>query len=350
MRDALVERITRDGPMRFDAYMDACLYDPEGGYFSVGSVRPGTSADFVTSPEVSPAFGALIAGWAAENDPSGSAALIEFGAGSGALLREIAPAWLDNGRSVYAVEVSRTARDTIAAEFPDIRVVASFDRLPSGTDAVVIANEVLDNLPAALARRKAGSWVEIAVDTDGDGLFLTELPARREVVDWCDDTFGVVEDGSVVSVQIAAGWFVEGILKRFGRCCVCIMDYGASSDELARRDTATLVRTYRGHRTGHDWLDAPGTTDITVDVNMTAIEKVAARSGARVQRLTQREFLIHLGAAVRLAEAREREHLGAADGDVMGQLVARSDRVNLEALLDPDGLGGFQVIIIESGT
>ena len=84
--------------MRFDTYMDACLYDPDGGYFSAGRVRPGTGSDFVTSPEVSPAFGALIAGWAAESDPSGNAALIEIGAGSGALLREIAPAWLDNSR------------------------------------------------------------------------------------------------------------------------------------------------------------------------------------------------------------------------------------------------------------
>ena len=336
--------------MRFDAYMDACLYDPDGGYFSTGRVRAGTSADFVTSPEVSPVFGALIARWAAAHDPSDSAALIEFGAGSGALLREIAPQWLDNGRDVHAVEVSSASRDAITAEFPDAQVVASFERLPSSIDAVVVANEVLDNLPAALARRKAGSWVEIAVDADGEGLVLVDVPARREVVDWCEDTFGVVDDGTVVSVQIAAGWFVEGILKRFGRCSVCIIDYGASSDELARRDIATLVRTYRGHRTGHDWLEAPGASDITVDVNMTAIENVAARLRVRYQRSTQREFLIRLGAEARVAEALERERLSAADGDVMEQLVARSERVNLEALLDPDGLGGFEVIIIESGT
>ena len=350
MKQRIIDRIARSGPMRFDTYMDACLYDAGGGYFSAGHVRPGTGSDFVTSPEVSPAFGALIAGWAAESDPSGNAALIEIGAGSGALLREIAPAWLDNGRRVYAVEVSGASRGAITAEFPDIEVVASFEGLPARGDAVIIANEVLDNLPCALARRRAGSWVEIAVDADGEGLVLVDVAARREVVDWCNETFGTVDDGTVVSVQIAVGWFIEGILKRFGRSSLCIIDYGASSDDLAHRDSASLVRTYRGHQSGYDWLEAPGATDITVDVNLTAIEAVVVRLGARVEMTTQRDFLTGLGSGERIEEARERENLHAADGDVMSQLVARSERVGIEALIDEDGLGGFQVITIESGT
>ncbi|MCL1692879.1 MAG: SAM-dependent methyltransferase, partial [Actinomycetia bacterium] len=174
--------------------------------------------------------------------------------------------------------------------------------------------------------------------------------ARREVVDWCNETFGDVDDGTVVSVQIAAGWFIEGILKRFRRSSLCIIDYGASSNDLAHRDSASLVRTYRGHQTGHDWLETPGATDITVDVNLTAIEAVVVRSGARVETSTQRDFLIGLGAAERIEEARERENLHAANGDVMSQLVARSERISIEALIDEDGLGGFRVITIESGT
>jgi SAM-dependent MidA family methyltransferase len=350
MKQRIIDRIARSGPMRFDTYMDTCLYDPDGGYFSAGSVRPGTGSDFVTSPEVSPAFGALIAGWATECDSSGNAALIEIGAGSGALMREIAPGWLDNGRRVYAVEISGASRGAIAAECPGVEVVASFEGLPVGGDAVIIANEVLDNLPCALARRRAGSWVELAVDADSERLVLVEVAARREVVDWCNATFSAVDDGTVVSVQIAAGWFIEGILKRFGRSSLCIIDYGASSNDLAHRDAASLVRTYRAHETGYDWLEAPGATDITVDVNLTAIEAVVVRSGAQVEISKQRDFLIGRGAAERIREAREREELHAADGDVMSQLVARSERVGIEALIDGDGLGGFQVILIESGT
>jgi SAM-dependent MidA family methyltransferase len=336
--------------MYFDSYMDACLYNPDRGFFSAGRVRPGDQSDFVTSPEVSPMFGILIASWAAKSDPSGSAAFIEFGSGSGALLREVAPSWLDNGRDVFAVEVSGASREAIAAEFPDVRVVASFNELPAGGDAVIVANEVLDNLPAALARRANGSWVEIGVDTNGKDLVVAELPARRDVIDWCETEFACAEDGSVVSVQLAAGWFIEGVLKRFRRSVMCIIDYGAPAEDLATRDTGQVVRTYRDHTTGHDWLAVPGATDVTVDVNVSAIERVIRRSGARVERHTQRDFLVELGAIERINDAIDREQRHAADGDVMSQLVARSERVSIEALLDPDGLGGFEVLVIESGT
>jgi len=149
---------------------------------------------------------------------------------------------------------------------------------------------------------------------------------------------------------LAARFFIEGVLKRFKRVSICIIDYGASASDLAQRDPASVVRTYKTHRTGYDWLVHPSETDITVDVNVTAIELAARSSGARVSTTSQRDFLIEqgIGEIVDDATAMEREY--AAGGRVMEQLKSRSERVNLEAILDPEGLGGFQVIIIESGT
>lgn len=336
--------------MYFDSYMDLCLYDPADGFFSSGKVRPGTGADFVTSPEVSPLFGLLVGNWAVKAQTSRSPILVEIGAGSGSLLEQLAPYWFDADLDVHAVEVSAEARESIARLLPEVNVVASFDELPKGVDAVVIANEVLDNLPAALARRTDDGWVEVAVDAADGGLSLSDVPARRDVATWCDEVFGAVATGTVVTAQLAARWFLEGVLKRFKRVSMCIIDYGASSSELVRRDTANLVRTYRDHRSGHDWLAYPAETDITVDVNITAIELAARSLGARVSVTTQRDFLIKhgIGELINDAAATERRH--ASRGDVMKQLVSRSERVNLEALVDREGLGGFKVIIIESGT
>jgi SAM-dependent MidA family methyltransferase len=170
------------------------------------------------------------------------------------------------------------------------------------------------------------------------------------VIDWCETEFENADEGVVVSVQLAAGWFVEGLLRRFGRCALCIIDYGAPAADLANRDVDQVVRTYRDHTTGHDWLAIPGATDVTVDVNVTAIERIARRLGARVNRLTQADFLVGLGIAERINDAIESERRHAVDGDVMSQLTARSDRISMEALVDPDGLGGFEVLTIESGT
>ncbi len=336
--------------MFFDSYMDACLYDPHDGFFSTGRIRSGASADFITSPEVSSSFGLLVGTWASRRLATRSPILIEIGAGSGALLQELAPYWFDDESDVYAVEVSQEARKAIALALSDVTVVASFDDLPSGTDAVVVANEVLDNLPAALARRTVEGWVEIAIDAVDGELVLVDVPARSEVIAWCDEVFGAVAEGTVVSVQIAARWFVEGLLKRFKRVSLCIIDYGAPAPELALRDLSSIVRTYGSHRSGHDWLAHPSETDITVDVNTTAIEMFARAMGASVETTTQREFLLEHGIGELIDDAIDMERRHASGGRVMEQLVSRSERVGLEALIDADGLGGFQVMLIESGT
>jgi SAM-dependent MidA family methyltransferase len=52
--------IARHGPLSFDRFMDLALYDPDQGFYSrSGSV--GRRGDFLTSPEVGPLFGAVVA-------------------------------------------------------------------------------------------------------------------------------------------------------------------------------------------------------------------------------------------------------------------------------------------------
>ncbi|MEN8239842.1 MAG: SAM-dependent methyltransferase [Actinomycetota bacterium] len=350
MKQRIIDRISASGPMYFDTFMDMCLYDPSDGYFSTGKVRSGTGADFVTSPELTSLFGVLVGTWAATAQVRTSPILVEVGAGSGALLEELAPRWFDDERDVYAVEVSTVARAYITRTLPGVNVVASFDDLPRGTDAVVVANEVLDNLPAALARRTDAGWMEIAVAASGGELELVDVQARPDVVAWCVEVFDTVAEGAVVTVQLAARSFLEGVLKRFDHVSMCIIDYGASASELAGRDPASIVRTYRKHRSGHDWLVHPSETDITVDVNTTAIELAARSLGASVSTTNQREFLIDHGIGGLIDNALAMEQRYASSGQIMRQLESRSERIDLEALIDPDGLGGFVVLIIESGT
>ena len=59
LRERLIARIRADGPITFAAYMEACLYDPEYGYYSGGLDR--RRADYYTSVDVSPVFGRLLA-------------------------------------------------------------------------------------------------------------------------------------------------------------------------------------------------------------------------------------------------------------------------------------------------
>ena len=49
------------GSMSFARYMELALYAPGLGYYSAGSVKLGSSGDFVTAPELSPLFGRCLA-------------------------------------------------------------------------------------------------------------------------------------------------------------------------------------------------------------------------------------------------------------------------------------------------
>jgi SAM-dependent MidA family methyltransferase len=333
--------------MPFDEYMEWCLYDLEEGFFSAGPVRSGKKGDFVTSPEISWAFGYCVGEWADSNAPSDCTALVEVGAGSGALLAEFADLWTVRGCPVYAVERSTEARLRIVEKLDGVDVVDSIEDLAAGVDAFIIANEVLDNMPAALARRVEGGWVEIAVGIDEVDLVLVEVPARTGVTDWCDDVFGEVEPGTTVTAQLAVTKWVSNIFSHFGNVTMCLIDYGGTSNELAEADPAQLIRTYRRHESGIDWLQHPGETDITVDVNVDGVLKAISRQGRKTRLMSQRDFVLEHGLGQIIADARDGELLAASKGAIMHQLENRSERLDMEALIDPNGLGAFKAILVE---
>ena len=345
MRAAIIESIRVNGVMPFDTYMDHCLYGADG-FFTTGHGSPGSEGDFVTSPEVSSHFGELMNHWVEGAAPRADSPLIEVGAGSGALLASMGP----THRPLYAVERSPAARRSIADRVPDVGVLASMDELADIGHGAVIANELLDNLPFALARRTHDGWMEVGVGTDGEDIAWSDLSPRDDVVTWCSEFFADAPVGTLVSAQLAATAWVTGVIDRFSALAMCIIDYAASSDEIAHRRPEDLVRAYQRHTSPWDWFTRPGSTDITVDVNADAVVVAATRAGADVILTTQREFLLDHGAAAILEGLLADEREAARQGRVMDQLVARSKRIDVEALLDPSGLGGFSVFVIAKGT
>ena len=344
--ESLLRRIRASGPLPFEEFHAFALYDPEYGFFASGPLRSAEAGDFLTSPEVSPVFGASLAVFVRNErgrlgDPE-DFVVIDAGAGSGSLLRSLLEA---EPATAWATELSPAARKALASVIPAARIVGSVSDLPQHLTGVVIANELLDNMPVALAVRVGGGWEERWVAASSGRLELVAAPARDAVMEWCEYYAGAVAEGGLVEVQKAACDWLGVVLARLHAGALVIIDYGDTAEGLASRRPQGTLRTYRSHHVGPDPLQEPGATDITVDVNFTALVTIARRAGYAVDLVRQEEFLTGLGLRDRLRELRYRELELAGSGDELRRLEVRSERIGAETLLHPRGLGDFRVMV-----
>jgi SAM-dependent MidA family methyltransferase len=335
------QRIEAEGPMPFEVFMDLALYDPDGGFFTTGKLRSERGGDFLTSPEVSPLFGETLARYVErELERIGRPfEVVEVAAGSGSLIGPLKRA-IDV--EVWAVETSPAAREALGSILDPDRVRSA---LPDRIRGVVIANELLDNLPMALAQRVDGVWRERWVGVDDEGLAMVDAPARPEVVAWLEQFAGDVPEGGWVEAQLAAASWVRDVLGRLEAGSLVIFDYGDTAENLIPRRQDGTLRTYRAHHLGPHPLDEPGETDITADVNFTALMAVAGQAGVAFDLYRQDDFLDELGLGNRLSEIRHAELEAARSRDDVERLRIRTLKTEAETLLHPRGLGDFRVLV-----
>jgi SAM-dependent MidA family methyltransferase len=227
-------------------------------------------------------------------------------------------------------------------------IVTALEELPALViDGVVIANELLDNLPFDLVERTATGWLEIRVGVTEAGTFYeVPVPASEEIVAWLDDVDPPA--GTRLPVQHAAGEWIDDCATRLRRGFVLVLDYAAELEELVVRDADGhgWLRTYRSQGRGGDPLEEPGSQDITADLLLPLVRREAARAGFTVStETTQAEWLRSLGIDDLVEEGRLQWDAGAARGDVAA-LAGRSRVTEAAALTDPAGLGAHTVVVL----
>lgn len=320
---------------RFDEYLERALYHPERGFYAAGG-QAGRRGDFLTSPEVGPLFGAVLAqamdAWWHEWGEPDPFTVVEAGTGPGTLARAILAAAPECTPALRYVTVERSAAQR--AQHPD--GVEALAELPDGPiTGVVVANELLDNLPFRLLERTADGWAEVWVDEGREALLPSVDAEVSPAVAALDD----VATGARIPVQDRAAAWLHDALALVERGRVLIVDYADTTASMANRPQQQWLRTYRGHERGGDPLDAPGTQDITVEV---AVDQLAAVRPPDAN-WSQAEFLQAHGIDELVDEGRrlwaERAHLGD-----LAAIRARSRVTEAEALLDPAGLGAFRVL------
>ena len=358
LEERLRRRILSDGPIPFEEFMEAALYDPSDGFFSGRAVGP--DAHFVTGPHLSPVFGILVArqvedAWEGTGRPA-PFTVVEAGAGDGTLARQVldsVPPNLRERLSYVAVDRSPQAREALGAlepAIPGLSVAASLDDVPPVGAGCVIANEMLDNVPVRLYRRTgSGDVVEMLVDVrDARFVFVDGPP------------LGAVPDRVVRHVAAApyaydrpeATRLLDRAVELLERGLVWLVDYGFGPGE-----PPDSVHAYRGQRLAvgplsdpEDLLSEPGAKDITAGVDFDALADHARRKGLTVWGpVSQRDAFLALGFAEvdRRAQARQVEAVGARRGIEALRIYSNRSRANL--LLGRPGLGDFHVLGIGAG-
>ena len=309
--------------------MAEALYGPNGFYMS--AVRAGRRGDFLTSPEVGPLFGTVLARWIdAEFRRVGEPAdflVVEVGAGPGTLARSVlaaAPQWRDR---YVCVEVSEAQR----ASHPS--GVRSTDQMPTDFAGVVIANELLDNLPFRLAVFDGG-WREAYVVQKADGSAAEVL--RPAPAEWASILPQKATHGSRAPMQEEARKWVQHALACLVAGTVLCIDYcTATTAEVAAMPWREWLRTYRAQERGAHYLREVGLQDITTQVCLDQLpEPYAVRD--------QAQFLARWGLDELVDEGRRVWEASAARPDVAA-LTMRSRIREADALCDPQGLGAFTV-------
>ncbi|KAM4693627.1 protein arginine methyltransferase NDUFAF7, mitochondrial [Discoglossus pictus] len=354
----LTFKIKATGPITVAEYMKEVLTNPVKGYYMHQDML-GEHGDFVTSPEISQIFGELlgiwcISEWMACGKPK-SLQLVELGPGRGTLIDDILRVFRQFGDllkkcdiSVHLVEVSPKLSDIQALKLTGKPIETEVDeRSPEYKKGITksglpvcwyrdlqdvpegftfyIAHEFFDALPVHKLQKTKEGWREILIDIDPD------VPEKLRFVlgstsPLLAKTF-IQDDEKRDHVEVcpSAAVIVQKLANRIRSCggAALIADYGHFGDKT---DT---FRGFRGHQL-HDVLIAPGTADLTADVDFSFLKRMIGDIAASLGPITQQEFLRNMGIDIRLKVLLD----NSKDASMQQQLIH-----GYSTLMSPDKMG-----------
>lgn len=351
----LKQRIAMQGPLTFADFMDIALYHPNFGYYTRTMRQIGPTGDYLTAPEVHPAFGRLLGRWAQERWQAlgwpPRFAVIEGGPGTGALARGVFE-WADGQPDFLAAleyvlveksgPLANRQRRTLGPYASRCRWTESLASEPSGgATGCFLSNELFDALPVHRVVNEDGRLREIYVVWDRED-FHEEIgePSTPMVAEYLADAGVVLPAGRRFTVCLAANEMVRDIARVLRAGWVLTIDYGGTSEELLAREDDGLV-CFARHTVNADPYRDIGNQDIMARVNFTALQRFGERMLLRTEAYTtQREFLEALGL---------REVVASLDELPLSRREAWGHRKALLQLAEAGQFGEMRVLVQRRG-
>ncbi len=355
------QRIAAEGPITFRDFMALALYHPRHGYYCSTREKMGRLGDYLTSPEVHPVFGSLVAKqiaqmWQLAGEPQ-LFTIVELGPGSGALTRDVL-AWADRRAPQFfaaleyrLIEISealaeRQRRVVLEAEPSLVKAswLPSLAALPrGGVTGCFLSNEFFDSFPVHRVLVQDGRLCEVYVEWRDDGFReIMRPPSTPEIEEYFRRLGRLPGEGCFAEVNLEAPQRMKEVGKALARGFVLTFDYGYPAEELYapwRRD-GTLLCFYR-HAPSNDPYSRIGRQDMTSHVDFTSLVAAGEEEDLQTVGITsQSRFLAALGIGAGLKA-------GPEGGLSLEEYYARRRAVT--ELTDPAGLGRISVLIQAKG-
>ncbi len=348
LRQLIIDRIKREGPISFKDFMEMALYYPHYGYYTSAETDIGSRGDFYTSPHVHPVFGALIGRqveemWRALEEPE-EFHIIEAGAGRGYLAADML-AYLSDTPFFSAirytiVEMSpfmRQKQEQLLAPFADrVRWTKSLAETEEARGCIV-SNELFDAFPVHSILRDGDRVKEIYVAADGDGL-VEEQRACGPLVSAYLEEFGIElppEYRTEINLELK-NWLKDAG-QTLSEGFILSIDYGYPAWDYygPARSRGTLVCYYK-HQDSENPYAYVGMQDMSAHVNFSAVKKWGEEAGFRtIGYCPQGTFLVALG----IDDVLEKRFSSKED--------SFSGPGTVSSLISPDGFGETHKVLIQ---
>ncbi len=348
LKQKIIEKIKKQGPITFEAFMDMVLYCPELGYYTSRELSIGPKGDFYTSPHLHPVFGAAIGKqieemWEIMDKPS-DFNVVELGGGSGYLCKDILSYFrklpLFNSLSYIIIEINAVMRNNqknLLSDFSDkIRWVSSLNELKN-IKGCVFSNELLDAFPIHMVEM-VNELKEVYIALD-DNKFIEQLQNVSDI--------NIINYFKLFSIDIPTGYRTEINLKIedwlkdvhgiLSEGFILTIDYGYTAQEYygLERSKGTLL-CYHKHRVTENPYENIGRQDLTAHVNFSSIKKWGDKIGLKtIGYCSQGTFLLALGIDKLITE------LCGNSSDY------NSEVLKIKGLILPQGMGESHKVMIQ---
>ncbi|MEQ6375915.1 SAM-dependent methyltransferase [Bacillaceae bacterium S4-13-56] len=333
----------------YSKYIELALYHPTEGYYQNNETKIGKEGDFYTSSFVHEIFAQQLGEFFSKVcSYTGMPKIIcEIGGGDGRFAQQLSSSLLESEWEYIIIESSPYHRAKIKERtfsFKKLQVFGSLEKAVqtvNGLEGIIFSNEWLDAFPVDVIEKKNNKDYEIMVSMDQKGYLCEKyVPLSTERKDWLEKNQLSLEEGFRIEVPS----FLLGELKKvdhlLSKGLIVTVDYGYTAEERKHpsRKKGSL-RGYQKHQMKNNVLLDPGEMDITHHVHWDVVERMGQGFGwTFVDRMKQREFLVHTGILDQLVEHHSTDPFSAE---------SKKNRA-IRSLILGDGIGNSFDVCLQS--